>query len=111
MRQCVHAAGGGQLRWHRDRQQRIVDDDARQHPRVAPGDLLTLIGLPPDRGHLAAGVRGGNGEDGQSAIPSHSLRESGRGAAAYGDDDADSSFTGRLDGLRGNLERHMLHDF
>ena len=77
--------------------------------RVAACRLLTLIGLPPDRGHLAAGVRGGHGKDGQSGVPGDGLGESGCRAAADRDEYADPYVARRFDGPGGNLDGHMLH--
>src|SRR4029453_1525493 len=107
--ESIHPAGGRQLSRHRDREGRIVDDYARQHPLVAACRLSTLIGLPPNRGHLAAGICGGHCDDGQPAVPSDGLGEPGRGASADGEEYAGCYIEGCFEGPRDCRDGHVLY--
>ena len=108
VRQRVHAAGGAHVGWQRDRERRVVDDDAGQHAHVAPGGLALRVGQAPDGSHLAAGVRGRHSHDRQAGLQRHRLGQPRRRAAPDRDEHPGTQLAGPGDGPGGELDRHVL---
>lgn len=103
----VHAAGGREVRRQAQRQLRVVDDAARQHPRVASGALLAALGQPPHRCHLRARVGRGDGENRQPVLECDRLAQAHGRAAADGDATVGAQFEREVPGAGGHLDRHV----
>ena len=98
-----HGHGIGQ----RERELGVVDHRARHHTQVAPCPLDAAFGDAVDRRHLAAGVGGGDGDDGQPAVQRDGLAQP-RGAAAADRHGAVGAQPLRLGArLAGGFQRHV----
>ena len=107
MRDRVHPAGHRQVGRQAEGELGVVDDAHRQDARVAAGALGSSFGDPPDRGHLRAGVRGGDGDDRQVVPQRHRLAESDRRAAADGDAPVRAQGCDPRGGVVDDLDRHV----
>ena len=89
--QPLHAVGHGidpgwtrDSRRQRQREDRIVDDRARQHATVASRLLHAAIGDAVDRRHLRARIRRRHGDHRHPRLECDGFSRAGRGAAADG---------------------------
>ena len=109
VREGVQARRCGEPPRHTGREGGVVDHDAGEGPRVACGGLLVPGDAVGGRG-LRAGIRRGNGDQGQPGAHGHRFAESRGGAAADGDQPVGLDLVHDLCGVGDVGLRHVLHD-
>ncbi|MEY2659219.1 MAG: 2-Chloromaleylacetate/maleylacetate reductase PcpE [Pseudomonadota bacterium] len=105
----VDAAGDAEGHGQAEGELGVVDDGAWQHAGVAAGFFQAGLGDAVDGGHLAAGVGGGYGHDGQARIERDRLAQAGGGPTADGHGAVGAQFVGDAAGFAGGLDGHV-HD-